>query len=810
MNYNEQYNINNISTNIHNKLFDKYLNYLELNKNNKNIKLKGNYKYNNMPISYYLNNPNFPITNNNLTPLPINKKNNNNIKNNNIKKNNNNMQKNIISMRRMEYNYKLKKNNNNYNFNYNNNNINKEINSYKISLIILIQRQCRKRFKNKKKNACLIQATFRGYIMHKYYQIYKKNKNLLEQFIFKLNKIFFLNLYFLKIKVAINKHHFIIKKKHSLIQIKFIQNHIKHFLITKNSRQIFYKSKCVFIKPINNLNLGAIKLIQKTVINYLLRLQKRKKRLKSIFIIKFNRPISKILLIQKFIRAIYRKKIKNNIPKNSFNSNYFFNKINLSKNNIIERENLQLKLKNIIPINTKITPFRKYNFPFKIQQTKNIFYTKTYCKIYKIKFLQKFIRKYLTIVQNEYSFIEYPKKQEFYTKVNFVFLNNSKLLLLQKEIKYFLYRQNVKKYTKKKITLEPMIYTKTIRQYNELIFQRLSKLRIEYDKELIIFIVRVIENTRKFCGRLWFYKIKNNKKRKLKLIITKSKNDYEDLNDIDPLKFIKSHNKNYKFNLDFIKNKNISNNKKNENINNNIQNDIKINNNKKFFRQKTVSPNLNKINFNEYKNIKDDSKSFRNKKKSSTYSSNQPFSNKIVKNFTSVMSKFLNNSSNKKNNLNSLKYTYSKISEAENSKLENSSSNNNNLENKSINNNNNNKIFTSSFSNSDNKIKELDSNDDNNNDNNNNNFNLNKKNTIFDFSLDNSNFEEDFKPKKINRVESPKNIKNFSNKKDKLNNIYENIINYKRNKNSSLPKYNSYSINKNLLRDTFYDQNNLY
>ena len=156
MNYNDQYNINNISTNIHNKLFDKYLNYLELNKNNKNIKLKGNYKYNNMPISYYLNNPNFPITNNNLTPLPINKK--NNIKNNNIKKKNNNMQKNIISMRRMEYNYKLKNNNNNNNFNYNN--INKEINSYKISLIILIQRQCRKRFKNKKKKRMFNSSNF--------------------------------------------------------------------------------------------------------------------------------------------------------------------------------------------------------------------------------------------------------------------------------------------------------------------------------------------------------------------------------------------------------------------------------------------------------------------------------------------------------------------------------------------------------------------------------------------------------------------------------------------------------------------------
>ena len=138
MNFNEQNNLNKISTKIHNKLFDEYLNYLESNKNNKNLKLKGNYKYNNMPISYYLNNPNFPITNKNLTPLPTSKK---NIKSD---KKINKMQKNIISLRRMEYNHKLKNNNN---FNY----VNNEINSYKISLIILIQRQFRKRFKNKKK-----------------------------------------------------------------------------------------------------------------------------------------------------------------------------------------------------------------------------------------------------------------------------------------------------------------------------------------------------------------------------------------------------------------------------------------------------------------------------------------------------------------------------------------------------------------------------------------------------------------------------------------------------------------------------------
>ena len=36
-------------------------------------------------------------------------------------------------------------------------------------------------------------------------------------------------------------------------------------------------------------------------------------------------------------------------------------------------------------------------------------------------------------------------------------------------------------------------------------------------------IVRIIENTRKACARPWFYKLKNSKRRKLKMIIKKYK-----------------------------------------------------------------------------------------------------------------------------------------------------------------------------------------------------------------------------------------------------------------------------------------------
>jgi hypothetical protein len=51
-------------------------------------------------------------------------------------------------------------------------------------------------------------------------------------------------------------------------------------------------------------------------------------------------------------------------------------------------------------------------------------------------------------------------------------------------------------------------------------------------------IVRIIENTRKACARPWFYKLKNSKRRKLKMIIKKVKKNDDDII-INPLSLIK-------------------------------------------------------------------------------------------------------------------------------------------------------------------------------------------------------------------------------------------------------------------------------
>ena len=139
----------------------------------------------------------------------------------------------------------------------------------------------------------------------------------------------------------------------------------------------------------------------------------------------------------------------------------------------------------------------------------------------------------------EYDYIDIPKNLEYVTKYDLVMFEQWNLINLQRKIKFFLYRQKMKKYTIQKVKIEPKILTKSIRTSTEKIFERLSKLRIEYDKNLILMIVRLIENTRKACARLWFYKLKYSKIRKMKMIIKKVKNDDDNIKIINPLENIK-------------------------------------------------------------------------------------------------------------------------------------------------------------------------------------------------------------------------------------------------------------------------------
>ena len=96
----------------HEKLNQKYESYLIENIDRNNLRLKGNYHYENKPLNYYLQKKeSHPINNSNLTPLPQSKYLNIKTKEKNIEdyKKYSNIQKSVVEMRRMEYNIGLNK-----------------------------------------------------------------------------------------------------------------------------------------------------------------------------------------------------------------------------------------------------------------------------------------------------------------------------------------------------------------------------------------------------------------------------------------------------------------------------------------------------------------------------------------------------------------------------------------------------------------------------------------------------------------------------------------------------------------------------
>ena len=96
----------------HEKLNQKYESYLIENIDRNNLRLKGNYHYENKPLNYYLNKKESePINNSNLTPLPLSKYLNIKTKDKNKDdyKKYSNIQKSVVEMRRIEYNIDLNK-----------------------------------------------------------------------------------------------------------------------------------------------------------------------------------------------------------------------------------------------------------------------------------------------------------------------------------------------------------------------------------------------------------------------------------------------------------------------------------------------------------------------------------------------------------------------------------------------------------------------------------------------------------------------------------------------------------------------------
>ena len=550
----------------HEKFKLKYETYLLQNANKNNIRLKGNYHYENKPINFYLNQKEIePIKNTNLTPLPQSKYLNQKMKEKNMEEyiQFSNIQKNVVQMRRFEYNIKLVKkkdkekqkidnfnklikskdeNKNDKNtrkmqkrnsciqlnrsvflldkkrktmnmidlkdFILNNiNNLNESempkevLHLLKIfkSKVIIIQRKYKKHLNNLKK-IIKIQANYKSHLYSKLYKEFHIRKEKIKKLIYIIQKVLFLNLYHLKVnpkpkfastKSIITKYEYAISNIYKII---YLQREIKYYLFCKKLKLLKAKKKCVYNKPFTICPLAKIKLIQRNIIIFLERLKRRHKIQTSQIIYKRKDHTKKIILIQKLARALHRDVVYPPIPKERF-----------SQNNVFMKSNRKYGRKKSYFINTNVIPFIGNDINKKVK-IRNSLRTKSHKYLEKIIFLQRYIKTYLS--REDYDKYDYPKEEEYITKQSYVLPKKDNLLYIQSEVKYFLYRQKIRVNTIKKIVIEPLKCTKTIRTNTEKIFTRLSKLRILYDKDLIILIVKIIEVIRRYLGRTCFKAIK--------------------------------------------------------------------------------------------------------------------------------------------------------------------------------------------------------------------------------------------------------------------------------------------------------------
>ena len=573
----------------HEKLNQKYETYLFENKDKNDLRLKGNYHYENKPLDYYLSQKKLePINNSNLTPLPQSKYLYNiKAKEKNIEdyKKYSNIQKSVVEMRRIEYNNantkkrkkekkvekKIEKESNKevneikeekkeeknvidiinnikqnrilnkndsmekiryscFQFPYSIKLLDKkrktmnhkkiidyilknygkvkeeempnEVLTYLeklIPAIIKIQRRYRIHSNNLKK-IVKIQVNYKAHLYSTLYKDYYIRREKISKLIYIIQKVLFLNLYHLKVNPNKNfssKKHFISKNIYNnnyLNKLKFLQKEIKIHILNKHLKIIYGKKKCVYIKPLTIIPLGKIRLLQRNIILFLERLKRRQTKPSSQLFFKKKIHTQKIILIQRFIKAIHKDVIYPPIAKDTF-----------TKNNIFIKSNRKYGHKKTVFIDTKVIPFKPKKIEPKIKN-KNSLITKSHKYLEKLILLQKNIKSYLS--RDDYDIYDYPKCEEYITKECFVLPKKEKLILLQRQIKYFLYRQKIISKKIKKIVIYPLKITKSIRTNTEKIFMRLSKLRIMYDKNMIFFIVKLIESIKKYLGRISFDKIR--------------------------------------------------------------------------------------------------------------------------------------------------------------------------------------------------------------------------------------------------------------------------------------------------------------
>ena len=496
---------------LYDKLTSNYHLYLNNNKHKEDITIKGNINYNGLKLSEYLKQPQQGISNTNLTPIPSREM--FMVKRDKETKQYRNCLKNVVTMRRIEY--------NNYYRSVNNNKTKRSCkyvdkyskSTYYMNLIITVQKLWKGIFNKKNKAAVIIQSNFKRFVIYKHFRYVYNSMKIYEHMVFIIQKVLFLNLLRLrKINskhIDLNKYEHISKLHYNNKQLVYLQKYIKHYLITKHCKQVYNKSKCVCIKTINNFNLTHIIKLQRNIIQYLKRKHSMKPRLSGYFGIKQYRPISKIILLQNFIRfTLCKKKIKPLIIKDTFKYNYLFTKVPLLPNRITS----PIDTSNTYVLNKqRYQAIHKQNIKLKVKCCKWEHLCKFKHNVKKIILIQKTIRQYLHYVYSIYTYL--PCAVDNYAcvyKINKVSKDEHSVKLIQEHVRFLLYRRRMIRENKvfPKIKSTPSKCTKSVETITDKLFERISRLRIDFDKKTIVFLVSLNNILRRYTGRKLFFRMK--------------------------------------------------------------------------------------------------------------------------------------------------------------------------------------------------------------------------------------------------------------------------------------------------------------
>ena len=303
-------------------------------------------------------------------------------------------------------------------------------NSSKLKKLIIIQKNWRIYYNKKIKNKIIkIQSIFRGYLIREMFdEVYILNKKL-ECFFFIIKLTMFRHA--MKFDYLANK------------RIEYYSNHknTKYFLLLQRRIKYF-----LFMKKIKNLDkFGVFNNIYIKANEYRAKIKSKLTKDKYLAspIIKFNRPLTKIKMIQK--NYLIHLKIMKKINKQKINK-LFLNKcplITKEEKYIIEEKQNENKIILNKVIITKKDFYTKVNYDYTplilIQQRykERFNYLK---ENYKLKKHSKLLKK----VKNKHHYIYHAYV------VNAMY----EVLMIQKNIRYFLYRKNSMVNLVKKINMK--------------------------------------------------------------------------------------------------------------------------------------------------------------------------------------------------------------------------------------------------------------------------------------------------------------------------------------------------------------------